>query len=398
VIDVNTGRFTGGKGLEDTITRNNLEAAREVVRQLRLRDIGGIIIIDFIDMEYARNREAVLAKLQAELETDRTKTYVVEISPLGLVEMTRQNITDGARGILTQTCPFCEGKARILSAETMAISVERRLGDQPPSRRPRRCWSRSTPRWRSGSWPAGASSASRRTPQALLPRGLEASADRDLPHSRRGLARGGRVAPHPGPRGPGGDRRAGVRPDLQPGDAVAHVDGFQLIVLNGRRALGDKRKVRITSLTRAGPWGCCCRSGALTALSLSSSIEGRCLTGEGMTDSTTPYAIVRCGGKQYKVAKGDSIVVDRVGADEGAHIDMVPLAVRDESGEMRAARLRTPRSGPPWPSICSATRSTCFTYKPKSTFKKSRGHRSRLTRLDIDAIEIAGQKEKKSGS
>ncbi len=71
----------------------------------------------------------MLAKLQAELETDRTKTYVVEISPLGLVEMTRQNITDGARGILTQTCPVCEGKARILSAETMAITVERRLGE-----------------------------------------------------------------------------------------------------------------------------------------------------------------------------------------------------------------------------------------------------------------------------
>ncbi len=110
VIDVNTGRFTRGKGLEDTITKTNLEAAREVVRQLRLRDIGGIIIIDFIDMAHAKNREMVLATLEAELETDRTKTYVVELSPLGLVEMTRQNTTDGARGILTRACPDLPGQ------------------------------------------------------------------------------------------------------------------------------------------------------------------------------------------------------------------------------------------------------------------------------------------------
>ncbi len=127
VIDVNTGRFTRGKGLEDTITKTNLEAAREVVRQLRLRDIGGIIIIDFIDMAHAKNREMVLATLEAELETDRTKTYVVELSPLGLVEMTRQNTTDGARGILTRTCPACLGKARVMSDETMALNVERRV-------------------------------------------------------------------------------------------------------------------------------------------------------------------------------------------------------------------------------------------------------------------------------
>ena len=127
VIDVNTGRFAGGKGLEETITHTNLEAAREVVRQLRLRDIGGIIIIDFIDMARAKNRETVLATLEAELETDRTKTYVVELSPLGLVEMTRQNTTDGARGIMTRSCPVCTGKARVMSDETVALSVERRV-------------------------------------------------------------------------------------------------------------------------------------------------------------------------------------------------------------------------------------------------------------------------------
>ena len=132
VIDVNSGSFTGrGKGakLEDTITRTNLEAADEVVRQLRLRDIGGIIVIDFIDMARARNRDAVLKTLRKALDEDRTKTYVVEISPLGLVEMTRQNVTDGVREILTKTCPTCEGEGVVLSEETVAIEVDRWLRD-----------------------------------------------------------------------------------------------------------------------------------------------------------------------------------------------------------------------------------------------------------------------------
>jgi len=130
VIDINSGSFTGrGRGakLEDTITRTNLEAADEVVRQLRLRDIGGIIVIDFIDMSRARNREAVLKTLQKALDEDRTKTYVVEISPLGLVEMTRQNVTEGVREILTKTCPTCQGEGVVLSEETVAIEAERWL-------------------------------------------------------------------------------------------------------------------------------------------------------------------------------------------------------------------------------------------------------------------------------
>ncbi len=130
VIDVNTGSFTG-KGrqarLEDTITKTNLEAADEVVRQLRLRDIGGIIVIDFIDMARARNRDAVLKTLRKALDEDRTKTYTAEISPLGLVEMTRQNVTDGVREIMTRTCPTCDGEGVIKSEETIAIDLERRL-------------------------------------------------------------------------------------------------------------------------------------------------------------------------------------------------------------------------------------------------------------------------------
>jgi ribonuclease G len=133
VIDVNTGRFVGARGrasqgrLEDTITKNNLEAVKEVVRQLRLRDIGGIIVIDFIDMANPKNRHLVEEALNHELERDRTKTYVVEISPLGLVEMTRQNVTDGPREILTDRCPTCKGDGIVISMETHAVDAERRL-------------------------------------------------------------------------------------------------------------------------------------------------------------------------------------------------------------------------------------------------------------------------------
>ena len=133
VVDVNTGRFVGSRSknstgrLEDTITKNNLEAVKEVVRQLRLRDIGGIIVIDFIDMANPRNRATVEEALRTELERDRTKTYVVEISPLGLVEMTRQNVTDGPREILTKKCPTCAGDGIVLSEASAALEVERRL-------------------------------------------------------------------------------------------------------------------------------------------------------------------------------------------------------------------------------------------------------------------------------
>jgi ribonuclease G len=130
VIDVNSGSFIGrGKGarLEDTITKTNLEAAEEVVNQLRLRDIGGIIVIDFIDMARARNRDAVLKTLRNSLDEDRTKTFTAEISKLGLVEMTRQNVTEGVREIISRPCPTCDGDGVIRSEETIAIDFERQL-------------------------------------------------------------------------------------------------------------------------------------------------------------------------------------------------------------------------------------------------------------------------------
>ena len=102
-------------------------AAEAVVNELRLRDIGGIIVIDFIDMARAKNRETVLKTLRKTLDEDRTKTFTAEISKLGLVEMTRQNVTEGVREIMTRACPVCHGDGVVLSEETIAIEFERRL-------------------------------------------------------------------------------------------------------------------------------------------------------------------------------------------------------------------------------------------------------------------------------
>ena len=127
VIDVNTGRFTGSKRLEDTILKNNLEAAVEVCRQLRLRDIGGIIVVDFIDMDKKKHRDSVIEILQKELLKDRSKVFLVDVSPLGLVELTRKRVADGVREIMTDICPACAGTGRILSTETIAIDCTRAL-------------------------------------------------------------------------------------------------------------------------------------------------------------------------------------------------------------------------------------------------------------------------------
>jgi ribonuclease E len=114
VIDVNTGKFVGKSSLEETVFRTNKEAAVEVSRQLRLRDIGGIIVIDFIDMELIENRDEVLRVLKKELAKDRTRTQVFDISPLGLVQMTRKNVSAGILEAFSDPCPECEGRGLLI--------------------------------------------------------------------------------------------------------------------------------------------------------------------------------------------------------------------------------------------------------------------------------------------
>jgi len=122
VIDVNTGKNVGRSSLEETVFRNNLEAAEEIARQLRLRDIGGIIVIDFVDMEVKGNREAVATTLRSSLGRDKTRTQVFDISELGLVEMTRKRIGEGLLESFATACEDCRGRGRILDDDLLAGS------------------------------------------------------------------------------------------------------------------------------------------------------------------------------------------------------------------------------------------------------------------------------------
>ena len=126
-IDVNTGKFVGSTSLSETILRTNLEAAGEIARQVRLRDIGGIIIIDFIDMASARDRNHVVHTLERALKKDRMRTKISNISPLGLVEMTRKRTGETILEIVNEACPYCQGRGTILSPESVSIKVEREL-------------------------------------------------------------------------------------------------------------------------------------------------------------------------------------------------------------------------------------------------------------------------------
>jgi ribonuclease G len=256
VIDVNSGSFIGrGKGarLEDTITKTNLEAADEVVRQLRLRDIGGIIVIDFIDMARARNRDAVLKTLRKALDEDRTKTFVVEISPLGLVEMTRQNVTDGVREIMTRACPTCDGEGVIKSEETIAIEFERRMRERALQTSAEAILIQMNPRVsaeftgndarvlhaveeETGKWFhfEGSEGLPLDHFRVLLEGEREQVLERALPFREGEEVHVDIVEPHM----------------YSPGDAVAKIDGYIIQVKGGTRYVGEKHMVRIDEVGR----------------------------------------------------------------------------------------------------------------------------------------------------
>jgi ribonuclease G len=256
VIDVNSGSFIGrGKGarLEDTITKTNLEAAEQVVKQLRLRDIGGIIVIDFIDMARARNRETVLKTLRKALDEDRTKTFVVEISPLGLVEMTRQNVTDGVREIMTRPCPTCDGEGVIRSEETIAIAFERRMRDLAKVTKAEAILIQMNPRVsaeftrddgrvlhvveeQTGKWFhfEGSEGLPLDHFAVLLEGDREQVLERALPFRTGEEVHVEIVEPHM----------------YSPGDAVAKVDGYIISVTGGTPYVGQKHVVRIEEVGR----------------------------------------------------------------------------------------------------------------------------------------------------
>lgn len=128
-IDVNTGRHKGGKDQESTILKVNMESAEEICRQLRLRNMGGLIVLDFIDMRSRRDQQLVYQKIRDGLRRDKAKTHILPISQLGLMEMTRQRHSESVRSAVYDDCPYCKGKGKVKSAETMSVEIQRKLGE-----------------------------------------------------------------------------------------------------------------------------------------------------------------------------------------------------------------------------------------------------------------------------
>ncbi len=304
VIDVNSGSFIGrGKGarLEDTITKTNLEAADEVVRQLRLRDIGGIIVIDFIDMARARNRDAVLKTLRKALDQDRTKTFVVEISPLGLVEMTRQNVTDGVREIMTRPCPTCDGEGVIKSEETIAIEFERRLRDLAQETSAQALLIQMNPRVsaeftsndarvlhtieeETGKWFhfEGSEGLPLDHFAVLLEGDREQVLERALPFREGEEVHVEIVEPHM----------------YSPGDAVAKVDGYIISIRGGTRYVGEKHLVRIEEVGRS--------SAVASMVDVSGAADNDAPDEDGDDVESKPRRRGRRGGRRRSGARAES--------------------------------------------------------------------------------------------
>ena len=211
VIDVNTGKFTGSGGnLEQTVTKNNLEAAEEIVRQLRLRDIGGIVVIDFIDMVLESNRDLVLRRLTEALARDRTRHQVSEVTSLGLVQLTRKRLGTGLIEAFSTSCPHCGGRGILLHADPVdsASGDRTQVGVRRPPRQareegaePKSRWSPRCPRTRPAS-----TRCSRRWPPA---RRAQDARGRRIRRVRRGSDRRGRRADASEDAGRRGGRRPG---------------------------------------------------------------------------------------------------------------------------------------------------------------------------------------------
>jgi ribonuclease G len=304
VIDVNSGSFIGrGKGarLEDTITKTNLEAADEVVRQLRLRDIGGIIVIDFIDMARARNRDAVLKSLRKALDEDRTKTFVVEISPLGLVEMTRQNVTEGVREIMTRPCPTCGGEGVIKSEETIAIEFERQMRDLAKETDAQALLIQMNPRVsaeftgndarvlhaieeQTGKWFhfEGSEGLPLDHFAVLLEGQRDEVLERALPFREGEEVHVEIVEPHM----------------YSAGDAVAKIDGYIISVKGGNRFVGEKHVVRIDEVGRT--------AAVASLVDVPAAADGGESSTSGDDVESKPRRRGRRGGRRRSSAKAES--------------------------------------------------------------------------------------------
>ncbi len=252
-IDVNTGKYTSGKNPSHAILRTNLEAAEAICSQLRLRDIGGLIVIDFIDMVSGKDRRKVLNRFNKCLENDRTKNEVLDFSKFGLLEMTRKNVSDGILGTLCKVCPCCGGLGHVKSEETIRLEIERKI-----KRLARESKSNAFLIKLNTNIAAliiGKGGRNLRHLEKITKKYIAINGDDDLPVDAFVVAAEGSV----------GEIKQAAKPfqvgdvlDLvveepylhNKSDALSRVEGYVIQILDGRKFLGKRVKVEIKSISK----------------------------------------------------------------------------------------------------------------------------------------------------
>ncbi|MBE3138699.1 MAG: Rne/Rng family ribonuclease [Actinobacteria bacterium] len=252
-IDVNTGKFTSSKSSTQTILRTNLEAAEAITNQLRLRDIGGIIVMDFIDMSSEDDRYKVLSRFKQCLEKDKTKTEVLTFSKLGLLEMTRKNVSDGILGTLCKTCPCCGGMGYIKSEETVRLEIERKIRNLARESNSKAFLIKLNPTI--ASLVIGKGGKNLANLEFITKKYIAIKSDEDLPLDAfevmsEGLANDIKEAAKPFRIGDILDLEVEEHYSHNKNDALSRVEGYVVQIIDGRKYIGTRVKVEIKSISK----------------------------------------------------------------------------------------------------------------------------------------------------
>ncbi len=258
-IDVNTGKFTGSTSLAETVFRTNMDAAVEIARQLRLRNIGGIVVIDFIDMDRQEDRNRVLARLKEELSKDRTKSNVIGFTGLGLVEMTRKKVRQSLDDFMTKTCPYCEGKGKVPSEVTTAIAAERDIAAAARTYRGRPLLVEANPAIAALLIGSGGQNLERLERDLGVPLYIKGQPNADMtqvtvtPLDDESIAEALLAPVSPGQQLDViiEDRHVGIECD-----GIARVDGYVLDVAGAGDRIGDRVRVEVTKVYRTYARAC----------------------------------------------------------------------------------------------------------------------------------------------
>lgn len=252
-IDVNTGKYTSGKNSAQTILKTNLEAAEVITTQLRLRDIGGIIVIDFIDMVSEEDRQKVLTRFKQLLEKDKTKTEVLNFSKLGLLEMTRKNVSDGIMGTLCKTCPCCTGTGFVKSEETIRLDIERKIRKLAKSSSSKAFLIRLHPNV--AALTIGRGGKNLKNLEAITKKYIAIKSDENLAMDAFMLETEGSIpeiidAAKPFKIGDVLDLVIEEPYSHNKNDALSRIDGNLIQIMDGRKHIGQRVRVEITSMTK----------------------------------------------------------------------------------------------------------------------------------------------------